>query len=40
MIGPTTVCSPAPIRRTASGSNFTGGAVRTAIQWLPPVPQS
>ena len=41
MIGPTTVCSPAPIRRTANGGSFTGGAVRIAIHYLlPRVPQS
>ncbi len=41
VIGPTGFYSPTPIRLTAAGGNFTGGAVRIAIHYyLPKVPQS
>jgi hypothetical protein len=41
VIGPTAFYSPTPIRLTANGDGFTGGAVRIAIHYLlPRVPQS
>ena len=41
VIGPTAFYSPTPIRLTANGGSFTGGAVRIAIHYLlPRVPQS
>lgn len=41
VIGPTAFYADTPIRLTANGSNFTGGAVRVAIHYYQPqVPQS
>ncbi len=41
VIGPTAFYADTPIRLTANGGNFTGGAVRIAIHYfLPQVPQS
>jgi len=41
VIGPTAFYADTPIRLTANGSNFTGGAVRIAIHYFQPqVPQS
>ena len=36
VIGPTAFYAPTPIRLTANGGGFTGGAVRIAIQYLLP----
>jgi hypothetical protein len=41
VIGPTAICAATPVRLSANGGNFTGGAVRVAIHYfLPRVPQS
>ncbi|GAB4227774.1 MAG: DUF2793 domain-containing protein [Methyloligellaceae bacterium] len=41
VIGPTAYYSDTPVRLTANGSDFTGGAVRIAIHYfLPQVPQA
>ena len=41
IIGPQAFYAPTPIRLTAGGGSFTGGAVRVAIHYLlPRVPQS